>query len=313
MLAVETQELTKVYGDKRAVDGLSFGLKRGEILGLLGPNGAGKTTTVDMLCGLIRPDGGRATIMGHDVVKEQTQVHRHIGVVFQEIGLYENLTAWENLIFHARLYQVPRREITQRAMDALELVQLTARKGERVGTFSGGMKRRLALVRSLLHLPSVLLLDEPTLGIDVQARNVIWERILTLRDQNKGILLCTNYMEEANALCDRVIIIDQGKAVVVDTPQALKKSLGGDIVRLSVSDLPDQVEARLDALGIRDVSIQTSDDGGYDVSLRVERSERTFPALVDLFDQTGRVSAISIREPSMNDVFLALTGRALRD
>jgi ABC-2 type transport system ATP-binding protein len=312
MIAIEANGLIKMYNARRVVDDLTFTLRRGEVLGLLGPNGAGKTTTVNMLCGLAALDGGQAQIMGHDVVREALQVRRHIGVAFQEISLYESLTAWENLIFHARLYQVPRKQIEQRASEALQLAQLTTQKDSRVSTFSGGMKRRLVLARSLLHEPTIIFLDEPTLGIDVQARNLIWQQIRHLRTENRAVLLCTNYMEEADALCDRVVIIDQGRLIAVDTPQALKKRLSGNIVDLTVSQLPDRVEECLAALGASDVTIQAK-NGVYDLSLRLEGGEQTLSELIDLFSRAGRIFSITAREPSMNDVFLALTGRALRD
>jgi ABC-2 type transport system ATP-binding protein len=312
MIAIEADGLIKMYNARRVVDDLTFTLRRGEVLGLLGPNGAGKTTTVNMLCGLAALDGGQAQIMGHDVVREALQVRRHIGVAFQEISLYESLTAWENLVFHARLYQVPRRQIEQRASEALQLAQLTAQKDSRVSTFSGGMKRRLVLARTLLHQPTIIFLDEPTLGIDVQARNLIWQQIHLLRTENRAVLLCTNYMEEADALCDRVVIIDQGRLIAVDTPQALKKRLSGNIVDLTVSQLPDRVEECLAALGASDLTIQAKNDL-YDLSLRLEGGEQTLSELIDLFSRAGRIFSITAREPSMNDVFLALTGRALRD
>jgi ABC-2 type transport system ATP-binding protein len=312
MIAIEADGLIKMYNARRVVDDLTFTLRRGEVLGLLGPNGAGKTTTVNMLCGLAALDGGQAQIMGHDVVREALQVRRHIGVAFQEISLYESLTAWENLVFHARLYQVPRRQIEQRASEALQLAQLTAQKDSRVSTFSGGMKRRLVLARTLLHQPTIIFLDEPTLGIDVQARNLIWQQIHHLRTENRAVLLCTNYMEEADALCDRVVIIDQGRLIAVDTPQALKKRLSGNIVDLTVSQLPDRVEECLAALGASDLTIQAKNDL-YDLSLRLEGGEQTLSELIDLFSRAGRIFSITAREPSMNDVFLALTGRALRD
>jgi ABC-2 type transport system ATP-binding protein len=312
MIAIEADGLIKMYNARRVVDDLTFTLRRGEVLGLLGPNGAGKTTTVNMLCGLAALDGGQAQIMGHDVVREALQVRRHIGVAFQEISLYESLTAWENLVFHARLYQVPRRQIEQRASEALQLAQLTAQKDSRVSTFSGGMKRRLVLARTLLHQPTTIFLDEPTLGIDVQARNLIWQQIHHLRTENRAVLLCTNYMEEADALCDRVVIIDQGRLIAVDTPQALKKRLSGNIVDLTVSQLPDRVEECLAALGASDLTIQAKNDL-YDLSLRLEGGEQTLSELIDLFSRAGRIFSITAREPSMNDVFLALTGRALRD
>ena len=201
-VAIEIQGLTKRFGDFTAVDGLTLTVKYGEIFGLLGPNGSGKTTTINIVSGLSKPTTGQVKVLGHDVMKDPRVVYAALGAVPQETALYEELSAWTNMSLHADLYGVrgPNRESCITEM--LNLVQLYERRGSRVSTFSGGMKRRLALARALLHNPQLLYLDEPTLGVDVQSRRAIWDYILDLRKRGKTILLTTNYLEEANALCD---------------------------------------------------------------------------------------------------------------
>jgi ABC-2 type transport system ATP-binding protein len=231
---IEVKELTKIF-DKtvKAVDGISFNVKEGEILGFLGPNGAGKTTTLNMLSTLLRPSSGTATINGHDILTEADAVRRSIGYVFQDTTLDIDLTGRENLDFHGRLYGLNRNARQQRIKELLELVQLTDRADNLVKTYSGGMKRRLEIARGLLHHPKVLFLDEPTLGLDPQTRRSIWEHILNLnQEKNVTIILTTHYTEEADYLCKRILIIDFGKVVVLDTPDNLKARLEGDIVTL---------------------------------------------------------------------------------
>jgi ABC-2 type transport system ATP-binding protein len=231
---IEVKELTKVF-DKtvKAVNGISFNVKEGEILGFLGPNGAGKTTTLNMLSTLLRPTSGTATINGHDILTEPDAVRRSIGYVFQDTTLDIELTGKENLDFHGRLYGLDRNTRQQRIKELLELVQLTDRAHNLVKTYSGGMKRRLEIARGLLHHPKVLFLDEPTLGLDPQTRRSIWEHILRLNQEQKvTIMLTTHYTEEADYLCKRILIIDFGKVVVLDTPDKLKARLKGDVVTL---------------------------------------------------------------------------------
>jgi ABC-2 type transport system ATP-binding protein len=225
--AIEMKELCKTFGKFQAIDHLSLTVNQGEIFGLLGPNGSGKTTTINMMSGLSVPTSGQVKVMGHDVHHAARQVRQILGSVPQETALYEELTAWVNMDFHADLFGIPRKEKKERITKLLELVQLLDRKHSRVNTFSGGMKRRLALGRALLHDPQLIYLDEPTLGVDVQARRAIWDYILSLRDQGKTILITTNYLEEAQALCGRLAIIDHGKLIVVDTPSHLKQIYGG--------------------------------------------------------------------------------------
>ncbi|MCW4015832.1 MAG: ATP-binding cassette domain-containing protein [Candidatus Bathyarchaeota archaeon] len=238
MDTIEVKELTKFFDkDVKAVDGISFSVQEGEILGFLGPNGAGKTTTLNMLSTLLRPNGGTATINGHDILTEPDAVRRSIGYVFQDPTLDIELTGRENLDFHGRLYGLDRNTRQQRIKEVLELVQLTDRADNFVKTYSGGMKRRLEIARGLLHYPKVLFLDEPTLGLDPQTRRSIWEHILRLNQEKKvTVILTTHYTEEADYLCKRILIIDFGKVVVLDTPNKLKERLQGDVVSLTFKD-----------------------------------------------------------------------------
>ncbi|HDQ06533.1 MAG TPA: ATP-binding cassette domain-containing protein [Candidatus Bathyarchaeota archaeon] len=231
---IEVKALTKIFDkDVKAVDGISFNVKEGEILGFLGPNGAGKTTTLNMLSTLLRPTSGTATINGHDILTEPDAVRRSIGYVFQDTTLDIDLTGNENLDFHGRLYGLDRNARQQRIKELLELVQLSDRADDLVKTYSGGMKRRLEIARGLLHHPKVLFLDEPTLGLDPQTRRSIWEHIQRLnQEKNVTIILTTHYTEEADYLCTRILIIDFGRIVALDTPDNLKARLKGDVVTL---------------------------------------------------------------------------------
>jgi ABC-2 type transport system ATP-binding protein len=241
---IEVKELTKIFeGKVKAVDGISFNVKKGEILGFLGPNGAGKTTTLNMLSTLLRPTSGTATVNGHDVLSEPDAVRRSIGYVFQDTTLDIELTGRENLDFHGRLYDLERNIRQKRIKEVLELVQLTDRADNFVKTYSGGMKRRLEIARGLLHHPQVLFLDEPTLGLDPQTRRSIWEHILRLNQEKEvTIILTTHYTEEADYLCKHILIIDFGKVVVLDTPEKLKARLEGDVVTLLFRD-PKAIES----------------------------------------------------------------------
>jgi len=235
---IEVKALTKVFDNEvRAVDGISFTVEEGEILGFLGPNGAGKTTTLNMLATLLRPTSGTATVNGYDILEDPDGVRRSIGFVFQDPTLDNELTGSENLDFHGRIYGLKRDVRQQRIKEMLEVVQLTERADDLVKTYSGGMKRRLEIARGLLHYPKVLFLDEPTLGLDPQTRRAIWEHIQRLnQEENVTIILTTHYTEEADYLCDRIQIIDFGKIVALDTPDKLKARLEGDIVSLAFKD-----------------------------------------------------------------------------
>ncbi|HEY82195.1 MAG TPA: ATP-binding cassette domain-containing protein [Dehalococcoidia bacterium] len=302
---IKVENLVKRFGKLVAVDNISFSVAAGEIFGLLGPNGAGKTTTINILCTLTRPTSGQATIAGLDVVRQQSQVRRLIGLVFQDPSLDERLSGLQNLRFHGLVYGVPAAVREPRMEQLLRMVELWDKRHHKVQTYSGGMKRRLELARGLLHHPKVLFLDEPTLGLDPQTRNRIWEYILELRErEGTTIFLTTHYMDEAEK-ADRIAIIDYGKLIAMDTPEKLKKMVGRDIISVKTDDndkasteikLRYQIEARYDGDGL---------------SFEVANGEEFLPTFLKEFGT--RILRVSLRRPSLDDVFLKLTGREIRE
>jgi ABC-2 type transport system ATP-binding protein len=304
--------LTKRFGDITAVDNLSFRVKYGEIFGLLGPNGSGKTTTINMISGLSKPSSGEVKVLGFNMADNTRAVHAVLGTVPQETALYEELTAWTNMSVHADLYGVPRSERDRRMTDMLKLVELYDRRHSRVSTFSGGMKRRLALARALLHDPQLLYLDEPTLGVDVQSRKAIWDYILDLKKEGKTVLLSTNYLEEANLLCDRIAIIDHGKLVALDTPVALKRRYGNTILEIETILPPSQhLLEKLRAM--KGISNVIHNNKVLKVVMTGEEASTTTGQLVTLVTQEASLKTISQREPNLDEIFLSLTGSGLRD
>lgn len=302
---IKVESLVKKFGDLVAVDNISFSVAPGEIFGFLGPNGAGKTTTINILCTLAKPTSGRASIAGFDVVRQQKEVRQLIGLVFQDPSLDERLSAWQNLRFHALVYHLPASVREQRIKQVLTMTELWDKRNNEVRTYSGGMKRRLELARGLLHHPKVLFLDEPTLGLDPQTRNRMWEYILELR-QREGttIFLTTHYMDEA-AKADRIAIIDYGKIVALDTPERLKEIVGKDIVTMKTGDddkaaeeikLRYQIEARHNSDGL---------------TFEVANGEEFIPDFIKEFGT--KILSISLRRPTLDDVFLKLTGRQIRE
>lgn len=306
--AVEIIELCKDFGSFRAVDHLSLTIQQGEIFGLLGPNGSGKTTTINMISGLSVPTSGTVRVLGYDVRRDARKVRQLLGAVPQETALYEELSAWTNMDFHADIFGIPRKEKKERITRMLELVQLLERKDSRVGTFSGGMKRRLALGRALLHNPSLVYLDEPTLGVDVQARRVIWDYILSLREQGKTVLITTNYLEEAQALCDRVAIIDHGKLIAVDTPQYLKQTYGGSVIESETTQPVRSIEAIRAIAGVQEVKQE-----GKHLTITTQGTHNAVPEIINIVSQENELSDITVREPNLDEIFIRLTGTALRD
>lgn len=314
---VEVRDVSVVFGrkgsqDVRALKGLSFAIYEGTVFCLLGPNGSGKTTTVNLLNGLLEPTSGTVRVSGFEPARSRDEVLCRIALVPQETALYGELTAQENLMFHGDYYGVDRAELAGWVEEVLGLVELVSRQDERVATFSGGMQRRLALARALLSSPQVLLLDEPTLGVDVQSRNAIWERIRELADSGTTILLTTNYMEEAEALGDEVLIIDQGRPVVSGTPGELKARLGNRSLVLSFGS-EDAVEAAIQQLQPEhDVERQDSR-----LSLRIGDTREATRLLQGLPATLGEaaegIEGFELKEPNLQDVFLHFTGRALRD
>jgi len=309
--AVEARKLTKRYEEVLAVGDLTLSIPRHTIYALLGPNGAGKTTTVSLLTTLIRPTSGSARVAGFDVVRQAQDVRRRIGVTFQEVVLDEDLSGRMVLDIHGRLYGLGGATRQARLRAVAELVGLEDALDRLVGTYSGGMKRRLELARGLMTDPEVLFLDEPTLGLDVQNRVVIWEYIRRLREERGlTVVLTTNYMEEAEALADVVGIIDQGRLVVEGAPQELVGRLGADVIRLQVVGSPQAATAALEGQPF----VQTVSAGEDCVVVGVGSSSQVLALLIETLVGKGvNISEVSIARPTLSDVFLKYTGRRLRD
>jgi ABC-2 type transport system ATP-binding protein len=306
-------DLYKSYGGQPAVQGISFGIRRGEVFSLLGPNGAGKTTTLSMLSCLIAPTRGDATVAGHSVRREPGAVKRVIGVVPQEIALYRALSARENLLFWGQMYGLGGAELRRRVEEVLELVGLRERAKDRIETYSGGMQRRINLAAGLLHRPQVVFMDEPTVGIDPQSRRNILDMVKQLNAQGMTVLYTTHYMEEAQELSSRIGIIDHGKLIALGTLAELVRLVGEeDIVELQVgteSTPPELLRAFAGVNGVSQASRENSS-----LRLLARDGHAALPELITLANSSGtRVTNVSIREPNLEAVFLHLTGRALRD
>jgi ABC-2 type transport system ATP-binding protein len=308
---VEVSNLVKSYNGLTAVNGVNFAIRQGEIFGLLGPNGAGKTTTISMLTCLLVPTSGTVKIAGHDVVSEAKAVKGIIGLVPQDLAVYPLLSARDNLLFFGRIYGLKGKKLRQRVDDLLEMVGLSERAKDLVDKFSGGMKRRVNIAAGLLHQPQVLFLDEPTVGVDPQSRNFIFDNIEQLNRQGMTILYTTHYMEEAERLCHRVAIIDQGQIIALDTPKTLIGSLGGGIIRLGVPESTTQ--AFIDQVkklpAVKDVSRR--DDI---LSVQTRHSQEALMQIIQLLNAAKvTITTLEILEPNLESVFLHLTGRRLRD
>jgi ABC-2 type transport system ATP-binding protein len=305
MSIISVQNLSKLFKTLKAVDDISFDVTEGEVFGFLGPNGAGKTTTINILCTLLSPSGGSAGIAGYDCVKNPDEVRAAIGLIFQDTTLDTGLTAYENLKFHAYLYNLDRKLTEHRIDEMLGVVELRGRKHDLIKTFSGGMKRRLEIARGLLHYPRVLFLDEPTLGLDPQTRNTIWDFIAALR-KKEGItvFMTTHYMEEAEN-CDRIAIMDHGRIIAEGTPARLKGTVHGDIIHLVTAD------NRLAREELRKTfNIAAREENGG-LSLEAEQGDELIPKLIH--GLPVRTLSVSLKKPTLNDVFLRLTGRTIRD
>jgi ABC-2 type transport system ATP-binding protein len=303
--------LRKTYGDRVAVAGVSFHIDRGETYGLLGPNGAGKTTTISMACGLLTRDAGEVTVDGRPVGPRSTDAKAAIGLVPQEVALYDDLSAEENLRFFGRLQGLVGRDVATRVAEVLELVGLADRAGDRVGEYSGGMKRRANIAAGLLHRPKLLVLDEPTVGVDPQSRNAILESVEALGAEGLSVLYTTHYMEEAERLCDRIGIIDEGRLVAEGDRRALIARLGaGD--RVEVIGTGD-IRAFADAVGTLPGTLGVDRRDGR-VVVRVDDGSTALAGIVAASERTGvTIGGIELVEPDLEDVFLGLTGKALRD
>ncbi|HUV55919.1 MAG TPA: ATP-binding cassette domain-containing protein [Dehalococcoidales bacterium] len=310
MKAITTKDLTKCFGNLVAVNKVSLDIEAAEVFGMLGPNGAGKTTFTKILSTLLRPTSGYAEVWGNDVVLKPDEVRRCIGIVFQDPAIDEKLTARENLEFHARMYGISRNQREKRIAEVLDLVELTDKADIQLEAYSSGMQRRLEIARGLMHHPKVLFLDEPTLGLDVQTRRHIWEYIKSLnRREGVTVFLMTHYMEEADYLCGRIAIIDEGEIIALDTPANLKRLIGSDVITI-------QTDAK-SGLGnlLRNFAwVDWVTENNTAVNIGVRRGETKIPQIVIAAHQAGiSIKSISIREPDLEDVFLKFTGRKMRD
>ena len=303
--AISVRDLVKNFGEVRAVRGVNFEVAMGEVFGFLGPNGAGKTTTINMLCTLAKPTSGDASVAGHNVVTERDNVRRNIGLVFQDPTLDGYLTAAQNLRLHAELYGVQSDLVQPRMRQVMEMVGLWDRKDSVVGTFSGGMRRRLEIARGLMHSPRVLFLDEPTIGLDPQTRRSIWDYIRELKEREEiTIFMTTHYMDEAE-WCDRIAIMDHGEIVALDSPDALKAGVGTDRVTIHTDDN----DAAIGGLA-RQFEIEAKVSEGA-VVFGVPAGEAFVPRLFAEFDMPIR--AVSVARPTLDDVFMSYTGTTIRD
>ena len=317
MSMVEIDNLVHVYGDKiKAIDNITFSVKRGEVLGLLGPNGAGKSTVVKLITGILRQTSGGVKVDGLEVSENLAAVRQKIGFMPQETALYQDLTAYETLEYHADLYGVPKDEMKKRIDDMLELAGLTHRKDDLVKTYSGGMKRRLALVRAILHDSQLLILDEMSLGVDVQSRNLIWEQVRKLKAEGWTVIFCTNYMDEAEALADRLVVLDHGQLVAEGTPTELKqKHVGEFLIEVALDNVAESADSAWfeQKLDMKVDQVSTS-EGVTTVWIQSKEGHRDLPTVITRLADAGlTVRETSMRTPSLGDVFLTLTGSKLRD
>ena len=311
MNAIQVENLYKSFGDVKAVQGVSFDVPQGEIFSLLGPNGAGKTTMILMLSCLLRPEAGDALVLGHSIRRDPMAVKSVLGVVPQEIALYEDLSAYENLTFWGKMYGLRGAPLRQRVDEVLEMIGLTDRANGRVAKYSGGMKRRVNIGLALLHKPQVIYMDEPTVGIDPQSRRSILDGVVAMKGRGTTVLYTTHYMEEAQELSDHIAILDHGQLIALGTHAELVRIVGGlDRITLTLSaESPLLLEAWRQMRGVQRIS---SDDGS--VGLLVEDSNQVLPRLFDAAaDHRVRITSVDILEPNLEAVFLHLTGRALRD
>ncbi len=307
---IETEGLTKRFKSLVAVDHVTFSVDDGEIFGFLGPNGAGKTTTINMLTTLLKPTEGKATVAGHDIAKNASEVRATIGVVPQEFTADEDMTSRENIMLCAKLYGLPAHIAKERAEELFGLVELEASKDRKVETYSGGMRRRLELACGLINHPKILFLDEPTLGLDVQTRAAVWSYIRRLKEEYRMTLfVTTHYLEEADSLCNKIAIIDHGRIVRIGSPQELKAILGGDVIEISVengsTDLTETLSKFADLKEIRH-------NGGV-YRLKVKNGEESVPDVIEAVRSAGsRVLRVSLTKPTLDEVYLELTGKSLR-
>ena len=312
MNAISVENLSKIFDKKIvAIDDVNFKVKNGEIFGFLGPNGAGKTTTIKVLTTLLRPTKGKVNVAGFDVIKEPDAVRSSIGIVPQSLTLDDDLKGITNLLLSAKLYHVPDKLAKERAEQLIDMVNLKDAIDRKVETYSGGMRKRLELIVGLIHEPKILFLDEPTLGLDIQTRSVIWEYLKNLnKEKGLTIFITTHYLEEADYLCDRIGIIDKGKIMVVDSPSRLKDELGGDIINIKINGEYSEIMESLKQLN----HVKKIDIVDQNLRIQVEKGENVLPSILEFINSKGIVvTSVSLAKASLDQVFLKYTGKSLRD
>ncbi len=319
---VKVLDLIRRYGERTALKGLNFEIAPGELFGLLGPNGAGKTTLINVLATLLKPTSGHVTIRSMDVVRQAKEIKHFIGIVPQEIALYSTLSARENLGFYGRMYGLQGLELRNRVDELLEMIKLSDRRNERVDKFSGGMKRRLNLAIGLVHRPTLLLLDEPMVGVDPQSRNHILENIQALKAEGMTMIYTTHYMEEAERLCDRVAIIDEGRLIALDSPQQLVEQMGDGLIHIGLRSVdPGLINTLRTLPRVREVQCLERDEPGEEgetvsenrITIRTDQVRQTLVEVIGICEQLEiRVGSLEVLEPNLNSVFLQLTGKRLR-
>lgn len=308
---IEVRNLSKSFGKLKAVDGVSFEVKEGDIFGFLGPNGAGKTTTINMLITLLKPTSGNAVVCGYDLAKNPTEVRRNVGVVPQEFTSDDEMTGYQNILLCADLYGIPRSDSKQHAKELLKIVELEDASNRKVSTYSGGMRRRLELASGLINYPRLLFLDEPTLGLDVQTRAAVWKYIRMLKDEyNMSLFLTTHYLEEADSLCDRIALIDHGNIIRIGTPDELKASIGGDIIVVGLRESEPDLSQVIAQIKL----VKNVQKNGNIYRIKAEQGEDVSPQIMDLVRSKGlHVTKISLTKPTLDEAYLELTGRNLRE
>ena len=313
LYSIELKSLTKSFGDVIAVNDISLSVKNGEIFGFLGPNGAGKSTTIMILTTLLKPTSGQALLSGFDVMTNAKQVRQNIGYVQQETTVDEYLTGRENLLLQAKLNHIPKNEINKRIDEILDLIELTDKQDKPVGTYSGGMRKRLDIAGGLLHRPKVLFLDEPTVGLDIQTRRKIWGYIKKIHDEfEMTIFLTTHYMEEADKLCDRIGIIDGGKIQVIDSPENMKKAMGNEVISIILEE-EKNYNSFLSELKKIEFVKKINEDGSK-LTLFASNGTEVIPKIFKISSELDiKIISISLTQPTLDDVFISYTGHEIRD
>jgi len=310
-IIVKVENLSKTFGNLKAVDNVGLEIREGEIFGFLGPNGAGKTTTINMLTTLLKPTSGNATVCGYDIFKQANEVRRNVGVVPQEYTADEDMTGINYILLCADLYGLPRSDSKPHSEELLELVGLQDAANRKIGTYSGGMRRRLELASGLINYPKLLFLDEPTLGLDVQTRTAVWTYIKMLKeDYHMTLFMTTHYLEEADSLCDRIAIIDHGHIIKTGTPEELKESIGGDIIVVGVKEQDPDISSDIAKIAL----VKEVKKTGNTYRIKAESGEEASPRITDLIEAKGlHVTKVSLTKPTLDEAYLELTGRNLRE